>query len=73
MGRRNWRYRQTGGQKKPAIFYNRRHPDSNWVSIGDIVLNAKEWLYGFFHHVPSGSRMLWRGDKIVGHITRHRN
>jgi len=72
MGRRNRRYRRIG-RKKPVIFYNRRHPDSNWVSLGDIVLNAKEWLYGFFHRVPSGARMRWCGDKIVGHTTRHRN
>ena len=71
--RRRYRNARRVGRKRPVIFYNRRHPDSTWVSLGDIVLNAKEWLYGFFHHVPSGSGILWRGDKIVGHTTRHRN
>jgi hypothetical protein len=37
-----------------------------------MVLNAYEWVYGFWHRVPKGSALTWRGNKITGHITRHR-
>jgi hypothetical protein len=72
MGRRNRRYRN-GGRKIAVIFYNRRRPQSSWVSLGDIWLNTKEWFYGFLNRVPSGSGIIWRGDRIVGHTSRHRN
>jgi hypothetical protein len=67
MGRR----RKRGRKKRPVIFRNRRHPNSNRIPLIDMYLNAKEWLYGFWWRVPKGSTLKWRGNKIRGHETRH--
>jgi hypothetical protein len=68
MGRR----RKRGRKKRPVILRNWRNPNSNWIPLIDMYLNAKEWLYGFWWRVPKGSTLKWRGNKISGHETRHR-
>lgn len=65
------RRRRNMGKKRATIFRNRRNPRSHWISFSDIFLNTYEWLYGFWHRVPKGSTLRWRGDKITGHYTRH--
>lgn len=37
----------------------------------DIHLNLRAWCYGFTDRVPRGSRLLWRGGRIMGRSTRH--
>jgi len=71
MARNRWRNRGRRRQRKPVIFRNRRNPRSNWISLYDIYLNVKEWLYAFSNRVPHGSRLFWRGGRITGHSTRH--
>lgn len=58
-------------KKRPIIFRNRRNPLSCWVPLSDMFLNTYEWVYGFWHRVPKGSTLKWRGNKIIGHETRH--
>lgn len=65
------RRRRRNHKRRPIIFRNRRNPKSNWISISDMVLNVKEWLYGFWYRVPKGSNLRWQGNKITGHYTRH--
>jgi len=65
------RRRRKPGKKRTAIFRNRRNPRSRWIPFSDIFLNTYEWFYGFWHRVPKGSTLKWRGGKITGHETRH--
>lgn len=74
MSRRN-RRNQRGWQnrrppKRQPIFTNRRNPQSSWVTLNDVITNVKERVYGWFHRIPKGSRLYWRGGKIVGHSTK---
>jgi len=36
-----------------------------------IKLYFEKWTYTTDHFVPHGSRLYWRGDKIVSHSTRY--
>jgi hypothetical protein len=65
------RKRNNRRRKRPVIFRNRRDPKSRWIPFWDMVLNAYEWIYGFWYRVPKGSALKWRGNKITGHVTRH--
>lgn len=65
------RKRRNRKRRRPIIFRNRRDPSSRWIPLGDMVLNAYEWLYGVWNRVPKGSTLRWKGNKITGHYTRH--
>jgi hypothetical protein len=65
------RRREPQRRRRPIIFRNRRNPRSRWIAFSDMVLNAKEWLYGFWYRVPKGSALKWRRNKIISHTTRH--
>ena len=72
MGRRRKR-RHYPHQRKSLtrrLFRNRYRPDSPWVSLADVILNAKEIAYRFWYRVPPRSGLRWDKDRIRGHYTR---
>jgi hypothetical protein len=40
------------------------------VSLGDVILNAKEIAYRFWYRVPPGGGLRWDKDRIRSHYTR---
>lgn len=69
--KRGRRKRRNPQRKKwrMGIFTNRRNPGSRWIPLYDVWLNMKERAYSWWHRVPQGSHVSWKGGKIVGHTT----
>lgn len=67
------RHKRRKGHKKnrPVIFRNRRRPESRWISLEDVLLNIYELTYAWWYRVPRGSKLMWRGNRIRGHETKH--
>ena len=75
MGRRfNRRSRRNRkpGRKKSSIFTNRRDPNSKWVGLDDIRLNIYERIFGWWHRIPRGATLRWKGGKIEGYYTKNK-
>lgn len=72
-GRRN-RSGNGGNRRKGkglGILVNRRRPESSWIPLYDIWLNAKERAYSWLYGVPEGSYIRWNSKgKIIGHTTK---
>jgi len=54
---------------KRRLLTNRYDPKSNWITVKDVILNAKEIHYCWSHRLPKGTKLRWDGDRIVGHYT----
>jgi hypothetical protein len=52
------------------LLRNRYAPESNWVTLGDVIANAKEIFYRWSHRVPPDAVVRWSGDRITGHYSR---
>ncbi len=68
--RRRFRRLRPRQSLRQRLLRNRYTPGSRWVSLADIILNAKEIAYRFWYRVPPGSGLRWDKDRIRGHYTR---
>jgi hypothetical protein len=63
-------------KRKPLLrrlLRNRYSPGARWITLADVLLNAKEIWHCWKHRVPPGSSLRWSGDRITGHNTRRRD
>jgi hypothetical protein len=59
------RRRNRGGGRPPRrrsllqrLLTNRYNPESSWVSVADVIENAKDTWHCFTHRLPPGTRLL---------------
>jgi hypothetical protein len=68
------RRKRQGRQKKgllARILRNRYNPNSNWVSLGDMIENIKDTWHAYTRRLPPGSRIIRdRNGRIRSSSTR---